>query len=289
MDSKNKKNSMSSPVFGDTVTQLILKSIVSAVAIFYIIGFIVVNSCYSKFGNFEYELFQARYIAAGLNFILVHIGMSAMISIIAFILKDLKYIWITLFFVIWTVLGTNIYIGANKFYISTNKFSLIFLILINILTIFLTAYQIFSSWLKSDHTYFYSNFMNNDFSESLFNLLKISVMITLFISSSTIWGSSFWLTMSPTLGGGRPIEAKLVFIKSNLPENTFIPMHNNSISKQVPILFETSSELAILLNLDKKPVAIKIQKSFIYEVIYAPSGPFGDKQLLPLEPPKSTP
>src|SRR5262249_34415191 len=80
----------------------LLEKIASFAAITYTFGFIVVNSYYVTFGVIDYQLIAAKYISAGLLFILFHVIIAMLIAVLAYFVNRQKLIiWIIDILLLW--------------------------------------------------------------------------------------------------------------------------------------------------------------------------------------------
>jgi hypothetical protein len=252
--------------------QVILQGILSLTAIIYSVGFVIVNSNYASYGVTDYQLIQTRYISAGLSYFFIHVGIASMIAII-FIVLDVRkrLLWALAFIIIWLLFGVAIYLRHGSILASA-------LVGASAGVITLIGYEIWTIWINSNDQWL--NVMPKS-SKTLF--IGIGVVI-IFCISALAWGRSFWPLMNSGLGGGRPNEAIFVFDTEKIPNEgmPFIPMQSYSTTKQLPILFDNSTEFVILARADSNMViAVRISKSIILSVYYAPSKAFGTTQKLP--------
>lgn len=258
--------------------EVILQSILSLAAVIYSIGFIIVNSYYTSFGVTDYQLIQTRYIAAGLSYLFIHVGIASMIATILIVIDvHKKIMWVLAFLIIWSLFGLAIY-QLSKSVVNS------FIVGVSAGIVTLIGYQIWAIWTNT------RNLLLDSIPKG-FETLFIGTGITILICiNALVWGRSFWPIMSSNLGGGRPNEAIFVFEAQSIPLEglPFIPMQNSTVTEQLPILFDNASEFVVLVKaISDNPVAVRIPKSTIISIIYAPPEPFGKKQMLPTLTPET--
>jgi hypothetical protein len=255
--------------------QLLLQLIISLAAIIYVIGFIAANSYYATLGIIDYQLVQARYIATGLIYLFFHFGIATMLAMIIFASRQRKaWIWAMVFFCLWLLLGAAVSLfGGSKtamLALGMNAAAITFFTY-EILTLWSTREAGLRTWLMAMGVP----------PRTLTAFIGFCLLLLVSISAST-WGRFYWPTLSSTLGGGRPNEA--VFVFKDLPDGRlpFIPMQARNLTRQLPVLFETSDNYVILVEINPgSPSAVRISRSEVLSVIYAPAGLSGKKQQLP--------
>ena len=273
METKSKNN-----ISSVTLVQTVLQAILSVSAVIYFVGFLIVNSYYSIFGITHYQLVQTRYVSAGLSFVLINICFSGLIAAILLVLEQTRpIIWIISFFIVWAMLGISIYVFSNAIID-------VILISINAGIVILLAYQINLIWLGMPNKWF-EIFLDSDNSQIQMRTAFIGIGFAILLCLGSLsWGLSFWPHMSSTLGGGRLSEAVFILDENNLPEDglPLIPMQSKTISEQIPILFEDSDGYVVIVQttaIDK--IAVRLSKSIVKSIVYAPAEIAGKKQKLP--------
>jgi hypothetical protein len=250
----------------------ILQGILSLAAIIYALGFIIVNSHYSSFGVTDYQLIQTRYIAAGLSYLFIHVGVASMIAITLIVIENQRMsVWLFVFLVMWGLFGTAVYLISESIINS-------FIVGASAGVIVLMGYQLWTVWTDTRNQW-----LDSMPDQSRVPFISIGVAIILCVSTLA-WGRSFWPIMSSNLGGGRPNEAIFVFEANSIPIEglPLIPMQNQTATEQLPILFDNASEYVVLVHTQSEdPVAVRIPKTIILSVIHAPSEAFGRKRILP--------
>jgi hypothetical protein len=143
----------------------------------------------------------------------------------------------------------------------------------------LMGYLIWSLWAGLPHTWYHSLLSSKTLSRSALSSFLIAGLIILFCASALSWGRSFWPVTSATLGGGRPTEAVFVFKGDAVP---LVPMQSAYVSRQLPVLYEDADDFVVLIDLGLQgPAALRLPRSAVLSVFYAPSGPAGQKRELP--------
>lgn len=260
--------------------QTLLQSSLSITAIIYILGFVVSNSYYGLFGVFNYDLVQSRYLAAGISFIYFTILGSIIFGLaisLGYWLKpgnaeffatilSVSYLAILLMYA--AIAHKN---NPENFLISIMSVSPFFLLVVII--------GCFISWVvvgelvfnKMKEFRWVDKFIEN--TKKLPPLITYTVIIGYILTCASIFGKTIWGVLTPEYGGGKPYEA--VFkLESEFAENNdmlFLPIGNEGITPQLKILYETDKEYVVLTaTSNKQPIALRIPKDIITEVVYAP-------------------
>jgi hypothetical protein len=189
------------------------QSIISFAVVVYAIGFLVVNSHYSKFGITNYQLAQTRYIGAGLSYLFIHVIIAAMLAVTVYVLgRGTGPVWVLAFFFVWGLLAAVVYILGKSLAASI-------VVGVNAGVMALIGYSIWSLWAGLPHAWYHSLLSSKTLSRSALNSFLIAGSIILFFASALSWGRSFWPVTSATLGGGRPTEAVFVFNDDAVPRS----------------------------------------------------------------------
>jgi hypothetical protein len=264
--------------------QAILQGILSFAALIYATGFVVVNAHYTTFGVTDYQLIQTKYIAAGLSHLIIHLGIASMVAFMAIVIElRNNRIWGIIFLFIWVMFAVAVYLYEDNNVINS------IIIGINACLITILGYQLWRLWTRASKENVQNFWLNIIPNNSQMIFLGIGLFLIV-LASAISWGRSFWPFLTSSLGGGRPNEAVFVFSKENNDEAglPFIPMQDSKTSEQLQILFEQPNEYVILVNIIKeRPVAVRLSKSMISSVIYAPSELFGKKFQLPTITPEA--
>lgn len=272
-----------------SVTDLLrttVQSIIAFTAVIYTIGFIVVNSYFTKFGITDYGLVQTRYVAAGLNYVAVHLSIAAMIAVIVAVMeKETRFLWLSLTLLVWGLFGVSAYLIGGQL-------DSALVAGVNAIVISLIAHQVWAAWARNKSTWYDQLLSSRDISQQSFLMVFSAGAILLLSASALTWGRSLWPLMSPTLGGGRPSSAVLIIKPDALPSSglSLVPMQSESASMQLPVLFESSNEYVVLISLPSEDsAAVKLPKSIVISAIYAPTGLAGQTKSLPALSSTSTP
>ena len=160
--------------------EVILQSILSLAAVIYSIGFIIVNSYYTSFGVTDYQLIQTRYIAAGLSYLFIHVGIASMIATILIVIDvHKKIMWVLAFLIIWSLFGLAIY-QLSKSVVNS------FIVGVSAGVVTLIGYQIWAIWTNT------RNLLLDSIPKG-FETLFIGTGITILICiNALVWGRSFW-------------------------------------------------------------------------------------------------
>jgi hypothetical protein len=266
----------------------IFQGVVAFTAGIYTIGFVVVNSHFSKFGITDYGLVQARYVAAGLNYAAVHVSIAALVAVVFTVFTTSpRLVSLLAFTLVWILLGAATYIAGRQI-------DAALMTGMNALVIILLARHV-SVGRTREHGNWYARILSYGVSPQSVLITLTTCAILLFTISTVTWGKSLWPLMGPTLGGGRPASALLVLKPDALPilDYQLIPLQNKQVSTQLPVLFEDSEGYVVLISLGSRDntVAVKIPRSVVTTVIYAPVE-LGQIRILPKllrEPNKSDP
>lgn len=272
----------------------VLETIIPFTAAIYIIGFVVANSYYSTLGITEYQLVQARYVGAGLTYLFFHLGIAAMVALVVLAVgRASAPVWLFVALGLWGFLGATIYFVGESI-------SAVLAVGVNVGFILFLGYQAWRLWGGRHRTAHGVWIVPREYRDRIISYgvpqqsisTVVGIILTFLVCASAItWGQSFWPIVTSTLGGGRPSEAVFVFeAESSLDAHlAFVPMQNESVSKQLPVLFENSDHFVVLIELDSgSPAAIQLSKSIVHSVLYAPSGLVGQKQVLPTLTPAPT-
>jgi len=272
-----------------------MEGLISLTAFVYVIGFVVANSYYVTFGITEYQLIQARYVATGLLYLFFHLGLATVVAVIVFVLRWARwFIWLSAALGLWGFLGMAVYLV-------TRSMPLVLAVGVNAGVVVVLGYGIWTSWGGNHRTSsgiwlvsrgYLSWFISRGIPKKPLVAFVSVGWVLLVCISAMIWGRSFWPEMNSSLGGGRPNEAVFVFDSENLSETglPFVPMQTDSISEQLPVLFESSDTFVVLVQLDSKSsTAVHLSKSIVLSVVYAPAGFRGRKHDIPTLTPSPTP
>ena len=257
------------------VLQTIFQGVIAVTAGIYSVGFVVMNSYFSKFGITDYGFVQARYIAAGLNYFAIHVSIAALITVLfAYFAKSVWLVWPLTFLLLWALLG-----GAT--YSVGRQIEEALIVGVNALVVSLLAWQLSSNWMKREGPW-YKLFSSYGISQRSLLILQTVGAILLVALSTITWGRSLWPLMGPTLGGGRPASAVLAIKPGEISADyKLIPFQNEDLTAQLPVLFENSDGYVVLIPLGTNTVAARVPRSAVTMVIYAPLGSGGRLISLP--------
>jgi hypothetical protein len=195
----------------ENILQTIFQAVIAFTTGIYTVGFVVVNSHFTKFGVADYGLVQARYIAAGLNYAAIHVGIAAMIAVIfAAFAKSPRLLLVLSTSLLWGLLG-----GAT--YVVGRQIDAALMTGVNALVISLLAYQVSTGRSKGDSHWDEEILSSYGVSrQSLLITLTVGGILLVIISTVT-WGKSLWPLMGASLGGGRPASAVFAIKQDELP------------------------------------------------------------------------
>ena len=259
----------------ETLLQTSFKSVIAAAGGIYVVGFVVVNSYLARFGIIDYGLVEARYLAAGLNYAVFHVGI-AFIAAFAFEAIPGRRRWLFAPLYLWLIIGGYTYFVGKRL-------TEALLTGVNALVMGLLAYQFSRLWNKgSNHGFevIASYLRVPHQSVSAF----ITVLFFFLIAFSTLtWGRSVWPLLNQTFGGGKPGAVVVALQQHDLSvlDYRVIPLQDKQLSQQLPLLFEDSDGYVVLVSLEGNNVAVRLPRSAVSSVLYAPVKSGGQTMNLP--------
>jgi hypothetical protein len=251
------------------------KTLIAAAGGIYVVGFVVVNSHLARFGIIDYGLVEARYLAAGLNYAVFHVGI-AFITTFAFEAIPGRRRWLFTPLYLWVIIGAYTYFVGKRL-------TEALVTGVNALVMGLLAYQFSRLWNKGS---------NHGF-EAIASYLRVpqqsvsalfTVLFFFLIAFSTLtWGRSVWPLLNQTFGGGRPGSVVVALQQDNLSvlDYQVIPLQDKQVSQQLPLLFEDSDGYVILVSLEGNNIAVRLPRSAVSAVMYAPLKAGGQTMSLP--------
>ncbi len=267
---------VSRAVNGAATPKTLLEILASGTALIYAIGFVVVNSNYSSFGFLDYQILQSRYVGAGLTYVVTHVSGAIAVALLLLLVHKRQILFaIILCFFTWSIMAVSMH-GQGR------SFMEILVSAVTAVAVVVAGQMLNAKWRGVSRPWFTSfDDLLGLRGQSVVKAYYLFFFLTVFVTS-VAWGRSVWLSMSPALGGGRPTEIIVVFTDGKAPSEPLLPLRTNTTTDQISMLYESAKEIVVVVEAPGgERVAMRIPKSIVSSIIYAPIAFGGNARPIP--------
>jgi hypothetical protein len=260
----------------------IFQGLISIVAIIYTIGFIIINSYYSRYGIAVYEVPQVKVLSAGVLFIVLHLSLSIFPCYVLLRVFNPLRLYIAI------VVVSLSFIGGWTFSLDPEHSVSNALIAAIATGIIVAVSSVAFSVIALPDMPKLPLFGKLERQTAHQNTLLLVILSSILFSAMIFWSIHFWPFVPGVLGGGQTSSAVFVLKESEMGATgmPFLSMQSLNISAQQTILLENSSEYFLVTVIPDRTKSItKLPRSIVLMVVYAPrTGFVGEGQLPTLTP-----